>query len=329
MRRYLLCSLLWTLPLLLPAQLHTSTQTTRLMGCGFELTAVHPDSALARQAIESGIAEIQRIEGLISSWAPASQTSAVNRAAGQRAVAVAPELFRLIRRSLKVSELTAGAFDISFAAMDQLWNFDGQAQVLPPAERIAGAVDLVDYRNILLDEAAGTVMLRRRGMKIGFGGIGKGYAANRAKDVMRELGIEHGVVNASGDLVCWGQQADGQDWGVAIADPQDTRKVAAWLRVGDGAIVTSGDYEKFLLLNGRRHAHIIDPRTGYPTAGIKSVSVICPDPELADALATSIFVLGVREGLALINQLRGIECLIIDEQDQLIQSDQLVLHRVE
>ncbi len=328
MIRSSLLLLLVALPILLLAQLQTKSEIVQLMGCRFELTAVHTDADTALRAVEAGIAEIQRIEKLISSWDPHSQTSAINRAAGKHAVVVDQELFNLIRRSLKVSALTHGAFDLSFAAAEKIWTFDRQAYPEPSTEQVAATIDLINYREVLLDEAQHSVQLQRQGMKIGFGGIGKGYAANRAKAIMQELGIQNGVVNASGDLVCWGQQANGKNWAVAIADPQDAQRAVAWLSIKEGAIVTSGDYEKYLLLQGRRHAHIIDPRTGYPTTGIKSVSVICPDAELADALATSIFVLGVEEGLALINQLRGIECLIIDEQDQLIGSDQLVLYQV-
>ena len=298
-------------------------QAAKLMGCGFELTAIHEDPVVAREAVKAGIEEISRIERLISSWDENSQTSAINRNAGIEPVQVDEELFQLIRRSLKVSGLTDGAFDISFAAIEKLYVFDGTTQELPPEDEVARSVAKINYRNIILDPDKHTVFLKEKGMRIGFGAIGKGYAANRARAVMKGMGIESGLVNASGDLTCWGKQEDGKDWGIAIADPDDKMKAIAWLPVGEGAVVTSGDYEKYFVAGGRRYAHIIDPRTGYPTTGIKSATVVCPDTELADALATSVFVLGKEKGLALINQLKGIECLIVTEENEILSSNNL------
>ena len=305
------------------AQPEAFHQAIKLMGSGFELTAIHEDSVLARKAIDAGIGEIRRIERLISSWDESSQTSAINRNAGIQPVEVDDELYQLIRRSLKVSGITDGAFDISFAAIEKLYQFNGSETTLPPSEEVARSVAKINYRNIVLNPDKHTVFLKEPGMRIGFGAIGKGYAANRARAVMKGMGIESGLVNASGDLTCWGKQEDGKDWGIAIADPDDKMKAIAWLPVGEGAVVTSGDYEKYFVAGGRRYAHIIDPRTGYPTTGIKSATIVCPDTELADALATSVFVLGKEKGLALINQLKGIECLIITEENEILSSNNL------
>ncbi len=322
------CFLFLAFCFLLPssfAQAKSYHQVLRLMGTRFEITAIHSEKEVALKAIEAAINEIQRIEKLISSWDDASQTSAINRYAGQKAVKVDRELFELIRRCLKVSKLTDGAFDISFATAENIWQFEGQKSIMPPPDIVAATVQKINYQNILLHQTAAKVELKETGMKIGFGGIGKGYAANRAKLIMERLGISSGVVNAAGDLVCWGLQENGKDWEVGIADPKDEKSVIAWLVIKNGAIVTSGNYEKYTLIDGHRYAHIIDPRTGYPITGIKSVSVICPDPELADALATAIFVLGKEKGLDLINRLKDIDCLIIDEQDQLHASQHLEL----
>ena len=197
--------------------------------------------------------------------------------------------------------------------------------VMPNAKVVDKAASKIDYKNILMVEANRTIFLKNRGMKIGFGAIGKGYAAQKAKEIMLAMGVESGVVNAAGDLIAWGKQENGEDFKVGIADPKNNDHVMSWLTVNDGAVVTSGDYERFVMLEGKRYAHIIDPRTGYPTTGIKSVTVVCPNPELADALATSVFILGKEEGLALINQLYGIECLIVTDDDQLLTSDKLEL----
>ena len=297
------------------------------MGTRFELTAVAETDSVARQAVQAGIREIQRIEALISSWQPGSQTSAVNAAAGVAPVRVDDELFQLVRRALKVSKLTRGAFDISFAGMDRLWRFDGSMKALPDSSVVAEARRLVDYRQIELNPSDTTIFLAQVGMRIGFGAIGKGYAANRAKILMQRAGARGGVVNAAGDLIAWGRSIRPEGWSVQLVDPKDRDKTFAWLPVKNGAVVTSGDYEKYAEINGVRYAHIIDPRTGYPTTGLKSVTIVCPDPELADALATAVFVLGKEEGLAFVNRLSRIECLLITDTDEILTSSGLLLNR--
>lgn len=296
------------------------------MGSRFEFTAVANDSLLAHQAIEAGIKEVKRIEKLISSWDQGSQTSLINANAGIKPVKVDDELFQLIKRSLKVSDLTQGAFDVSYASMDKIWKFDGTITTLPSTEAVRKSVEKIGYQKIVLDPGLSTVYLKDKGMKIGFGAIGKGYAANKGKIIMRQKGIDHGVVNAGGDLVCWGRQVNGKSWRIGIANPKNKTKVVSWIDVSNLAVVTSGNYEKFLIIEGKRYSHIIDPRTGYPATGLKSVTVICPDAEIADALATSIFILGEKNGLDLINQLNGIEALLITDNDEIKSSENLKLN---
>ncbi|MEM7373440.1 MAG: FAD:protein FMN transferase [Bacteroidota bacterium] len=296
-----------------------------LMGSAFSFTAIHESDTLAWEAIQAGIAEVQRIEALISSWNPSSQTSLVNRMAGKQPVKVEQELFNLIRRALKVAELTGGAFDPTFAAIDQVWAFDGSMTALPTAEAVARSVEKIDYKKVILKQEDTTVYLSESGMKIGFGAIGKGYAANRAKQIMRGMGIHSGLVNAGGDLIAWGTKGQEQDWQIGIADPQNHEQIVAWLNINGLAVVTSGDYERFVMIDGLRYGHIIDPRTGYPAKGLSSVSILCPDAELADALATAVFVMGREKGLPLINQLRGIEALLITDEGEILKSKQLQL----
>ncbi len=306
--------------------LKTHKQVLLLMGTRFELVAVSEDGQLAEMAVAAGIQEIQRIEALLSEWQPTSQTSAINRSAGGMPVPVDKELFELIRRSIRLSKLTGGAFDITWAAADKVWRFDGSMQELPSPEAIANSIRHIGYEKIQLFPETHSVRLQEAGMKIGFGAIGKGYAANRARDLMRSMGIKNGVVNAAGDLVTWGRQADGQSWYIGIADPAEKDKVFSWLTADETAVVTSGSYEKYAEINGKRYAHIIAPRSGYPVTGLKSVTIICPDAELADALATATFVLGKEEGLYLVNQLKGVECLMVTDSDELVTSDNLHLH---
>lgn len=300
-------------------------RTLALMGSRFELTVVAPDPATAATHLDAAVEEIRRIEGLLSSWDPHSQTSAVNRAAGAEAVAVDHELFSLLQRALRISELTQGAFDPTVGPLLQLWRFDGSLHELPAQCQIDSALTLVGSRQIVLDEQSGTVGLPRAGMRLGFGAIGKGYAADRAARILRSRGVSSGVVNAGGDLLAWGRQPDGEPWQVGIADPVEPERIFSWLPVSDQAVVTSGDYERFVEIDGRRYSHILDPRTGYPAAGLKSVTVIAASAELADALATGIFVLGKEVGLDLVDQLPGIECILVDSDDRLFTSRGLEL----
>lgn len=309
-----------------PSSAKAHKKVLLLMGTRFELVAVSENEQLATKAIDAGVDEIKRIEALISEWQPTSQTSAINRAAGSMPVSVDPELYDLIVRSLKVSKLTGGAFDISFAAAYKLWKFDGSMTRMPSPEEVAASVKHIGFERIILDPKTHSVFLKDPEMKIGFGAIGKGYAANRARDVMRKMGITAGVVNAAGDMITWGRQPDGQPWYVGIADPAEKDKVFSWLTASETSVVTSGDYEKYAEIDGKRYAHIIDPRTGYPATGLKSVTIICPDAELADALATAVFVLGPEEGLYLVNQLKGVECLMVTDKDEMLTSENLHLH---
>jgi thiamine biosynthesis lipoprotein len=285
------------------------------MGSRFDITVVAQDSITANVDIYTAISEITRIEKLISSWDENSQTSKINRNAGIEPVKVDPELFNLIARAIEISKLTDGAFDISYASIDKIWKFDGSMTEIPSEEEIEASVAKIGYRNILLDKQNSTVFLKLKGMKIGFGAIGKGYAADKAKDLLISKGVQSGIINASGDMNTWGKQPNGSDWKIAITNPMDKNKVFALLPITNGAVVTSGNYEKYVNFNGKRYSHIIDPRTGYPSIGIISVTVFAPKAELADALATSIFVMGKEAGLDRINQMPKIECIIIDLAD--------------
>tara|TARA_R110002020_G_scaffold96404_5_gene230877 strand:+ start:3014 stop:3997 length:984 start_codon:yes stop_codon:yes gene_type:complete len=298
-------------------------RTLKLMGSRFEITVVAKDSIEANDYIDAAVVEITRIEKLISSWDPASQTSEINRNAGIKPVKVDEELYNLIGRSVEISKLTDGAFDISFASMDKIWKFDGSMTQMPSKEAIKQSVSKVGYQNIILDPENLTVFLKLEGMKIGFGAIGKGYAADKAKKLLIEKGVSGGIINASGDMNTWGTQPDGEFWKVAITNPMDKNKAFALLPLNENAVVTSGNYEKYVTFNNIRYTHIIDPRTGYPATGIISATVFAPKAEIADALATSIFVMGKDVGIDFINQLPKIECIIIDEKGEIFTSENI------
>ena len=300
-------------------------RTLILMGSRFDITVVASNEKEGNKYIDSAIFEIARIEKLISSWDVNSETSLINKLSGIKPIKVDKELFDLIERSIAISTLTNGAFDISYASMDRIWNSDGTMSEMPSEENISSSIKNVGYQHIIIDKEAQTVFLKLKGMKIGFGAIGKGYAADKAKALLIEKGVKAGIINASGDLNAWGKQANGRDWMVAITNPLNKNKVFSWLPINDSAIVTSGNYEKFISFNGIRYSHIIDPRTGYPSTGIISTSIMTSNAELADAISTSVFVMGVETGLDFINQLKGVDCIIIDEQNKIHTSKNIKL----
>lgn len=285
-----------------------------LLGSPFEISVVANDSVQADFYTELAISELKRIENLISDWIPTTQISLVNQNAGITPVKVDKEVFELVDRAIKISKLTDGAFDISYASMDKIWKFDGSMKSMPTAETIKKSVEKVGYQNIILNEKDTTIFLKNQGMKLGLGGIGQGYIADKIKEVLKANGCIAGLVNVSGDINTWGKQPDGKDWTVGIVNPLNKNKVFATFPLNDSAVETSGSYEKYVTFNGKRYSHIIDPRTGYPASGIVSVSVFAKQTELADALATGIFVLGIEVGLDLVNQLKGIGCIIVDDK---------------
>ncbi len=285
-----------------------------LLGSPFEITVVASDSIQGNQYADLAIAEVKRIENLISDWIPTTQISKVNHNAGISPIKVDKEVYDLVDRATKISKLTSGAFDISYASMDRIWKFDGSMKEMPTPEEIRKSVEKVGYQNIILNPKDTTIFLKNKGMKLGLGGIGQGYIADKIKVLLQEKGCSSGLVNVSGDINTWGKQPNGNLWTVGIVNPMNKNKVFATFPLDDSAVETSGSYEKYVTFNGKRYSHIIDPRTGYPATGIISVSVFAKQTELADALATGIFVMGVEVGLDLINQLKGIGCIIVDDK---------------
>jgi len=296
------------------------------MGNRFEISVVTDDKKWADECIQDAIEEIRRIERLLTTFDESSQTNLVNKNAGLVPVKVDKEVFDLIQRSKRISEITQGAFDISYGSIDRrLWNFDPTMTSLPDRQAAKKLVRLINYRNIILDEKKSTVFLKEEGMRIGFGGIGKGYAAEMAKILLQRKGIESGIVNAAGDLTAWGYQPDGSPWTIGVADPNASRHAFSYLQITNTSVATSGNYEKYVMINGKKYSHTIDPKTGLPVTGIKSVTIICPNAEIADAMATPVMIMGIRVGLDLINQVKGIECIIVDDHDTIHTSKNIHL----
>ena len=298
----------------------------KLMGNAFEITVIGNDQCWADRYIDAAVNEIKRIEKLLTTFDDNSQTNRINKMAGIRPVKVDTEVFDLIRRSIRISNITQGAFDITYGSVDRsLWNFDSTMTELPNEEAAKSMVHLVNYKNIVLNEKESSVMLKKKGMRIGFGGIGKGYAAEMAKNLLQQRGVQNGVVNASGDLTAWGLQANKKPWTIGIVDPNNKPNVFSYLNVTDMAVATSGNYEKYILIGGKKYSHTINPKTGLPVTGIKSVTVITPNAEIADAMATPISVMGIKAGLDLINQMKNIDCIIIDDNNKVYSSKNINL----
>ena len=300
-------------------QLHT-----RLMGSSFELIVVEENEPLAMQRLEEGVAEIRRIETLLTEFSPDSQTALLNRYAGVHPVQTDPEVLQLIQRCLHLSAITQGAFDITAGALKTLYDFRQRQARIPDAALLSGTLATVGHRYIRL--SGDTAFLSKKGMHIGFGAIGKGYSDDRVRALWRSQGIRAGVINASGDLTAWGRQPDGTPWRVGIADPRDPSRILLWLPVDDAAVATSGNYEQYFEIDGARYSHNIDPRTGIPVKGIKSVTIVSPSAELSDALATAVTVMGTAAGLHLIDQLPEVHGIIIDDKDHLLSSKNITTH---
>jgi len=298
----------------------------RLMGNAFEITVVADDETWAEQKIAMAIDEIKRIEKLLTTFDDDSQTNQINKLAGVAAVKVDREVFDLIQRSLRISNITDGAFDITYGSIDKrLWNFDKTMTVLPDEAIAKSMVKLINYRNVILNENDCTVMLKEKGMRIGFGGIGKGYAAEMAKRLLIKEGVTAGIVNASGDLAVWGMQANNKPWTIGIANPDQAGLPFARLDITGMAIATSGNYEKYITVNGKKYSHTINPKTGLPVTGIKSVTIISPNAEIADAMATPVTIMGIKAGINLVNQIQHLECVIIDDHNKIYSSKNINL----
>ncbi|TAE60750.1 MAG: FAD:protein FMN transferase [Bacteroidetes bacterium] len=301
---------------------------TRIMGCAFELLVVDQTESSAQAHLDAAEAEMRRSEALLTEFDERSQTSRINQMAGIAPVRVDSEVYELIRRAVHLSQLTQGAFDITAGSLRKLYDFRKGVQALPDPAAIATAQKLTGSAQIQLRDS-GRVYLPQVGMRIGFGAIGKGYAADRARHILQQRGVQAGVINASGDLCVWGQKPGGSPWMAGIADPQDSTKVLFSFPLHAQAIATSGDYEQFFESEGIRYSHTLDPRTGYPVTGIRSVSVTGPSAELCDALATAVFVMGREAGLYLIEQLPQTQALIIDEQGRVFHSKGLTIDEKE
>ena len=303
---------------------HAVERAATAMGSDLRLTAWTDDDGSANRAFDAVVAEFERLDALMSVWRAGSDVVRINAAAGERAVPVSAEVREALRAARQVSEWTGGKFDVTFGALSDIWKFDYQNQddSVPAPDAIRARLPLVDYRAIEIDDRAGTVFARRKGMRVHLGGIGKGYAVERAVGILRRAGLRDFLVQAGGDLYVAGQK-DGRPWRLGIADPRRPDRTFATIELSDSTFSTSGDYSRAFVKDGVRYHHILDPATGQPARGCRSVTIVADSPLVADGLSTGVFVLGPEAGMALIERLPNVEGVIVSAGNEVLVSSGL------
>jgi thiamine biosynthesis lipoprotein len=294
------------------------------MGTRCTIAAFHDDEAAVEQAVTRALAEIARLDAMLTTWTETSEVSRINAGAGSgEVVAVSPETYEVLDRSLWVARESGGAFDITVGAFKGLWKFDQDNDgSLPRRSDVLARLPLIDYRGLLLDPKLHTARLAKKGQSITLGGIAKGLIVDRAVAKLRDSGLTDFLVQAGGDLYAAGRRGD-RPWRVGIQDPRASSGQArsadtsfALVSLENSAFNTSGDYERFVIQGGKRYHHIIDPRTGYPVTHTRSVTVLAPTSFLADTLDTAVFLLGAEKGLALVARVPGVEAVIVDAKNR-------------
>ena len=291
------------------------------MGSEFKLTLCLTNSDSLSNAFKNGWKEIDRVEKLISSWIISSEVSRINQAAGIRAVIVSKELYQLLKYSNEIYQLTQGAFDLTIKPALNIWNW--KTGKIPSNKEISKAKNLVGFQNIIFNDSIFSVFLPKKGMLLDLGGIGKGYASWCVAELWKRNGITEGAINAGGDLFVFGEACSKNDWDISIKNPFKKNEIIYTVKQTNISIATSGDYERFFEIDSLKYSHILNPKTCKPIKGITSVTVFAYNPTFADALATSISVMGVTVGLDLINQIDGVEAVFILSDGTVFLSDQL------
>jgi thiamine biosynthesis lipoprotein len=304
---------------------HLVERVATAMGSELRLTAWTGDDTRANAAFDAVLAEFERIDALMSVWRPGSDVLRINAAAGQRPVPVSADVRNVLKTARQIADWTNGKFDVTFGPLAEIWKFDAQNQdnSVPDGGAIAARLPLIDYRQIEIDEGAGTVFLRRTGMRVHLGGIGKGYAVERAVALLRAAGLRDFLIQAGGDLYAGGTK-EGRPWRLGITDPRGPAgRTFATLDISDGTFSTSGDYARFFIKDGIRYHHLLDPSTGQPARGCRSVTIAADDPRLADGLSTGVFILGPHDGMALVERLPNVEAVIVTASNEVLVSSGL------
>ena len=295
------------------------------MGSEVRISAWTEDEQRAVHALDNAFAEFDRLDRLLSVWQTGSDVSRLNQAAGRNAVAVSPETLEVLRTAQEISEWTGGKFDVTFGALSGLWKFDhDQDNQIPSMDEVRRRLPLVDFRALELDPVKQTAFLRRPGVRVHLGGIGKGFAVDRAAAILREKGITDFLIQSGGDLYAGGRRG-GRPWRTGIRDPRGPAdRVFAAMNLENETFSTSGDYERFFMKDGQRYHHILDPDEGAPARGCRSVTIVSRQAVLADGLSTGVFVLGPEAGMALIERLPHVEGVIVTSSNEVLVSKGLM-----
>jgi len=292
-------------------RLYKETRDSMYTIVSITVSASSPDKA--KKAVNEAFKELDRLEKLLNYYSEESEITAINKKAGIEPVTVSPETFDIISKAVFVSEKTEGAFDITMGPVIALWDFYNA--VLPDAASIKEKLKWIGYTNILLNKEKSTVFLKKKGFEINLGGIIKGYAADKAVEILKKHGIKSGTVAIAGDIKTFGKRPDGTPWRIGIQHPRHDEIIAV-VNLSDAAISTSGDYVRFFIKDGKRYHHLLNPKTGYPAYECQSVTIIAEDAAYADALSTGIFILGPQKGLEVLKKL-GFDSVIIDRDGKI------------
>lgn len=299
------------------------------MGSELRVTAWTTDESAALSAFDAVFTEFNRLEALMTVWRETSDIERLNAAAGEHAVPVSRDVLEVLSIAHQVSDLTGGKFDVTFAALSDLWRFDqDQNNSIPDPDQVRRRLPLINYRDLVIDDRAGTAFLKRKGMRVNLGGIGKGYAVGRAVEILRGLGFRDFLVQSGGDMYAAGHRGD-RPWRLGIQDPRGPAdKSFATINLSDSTLSTSGDYERSFVKNGRRYHHIIDPALGEPARGCRSVTIMTDSPVISDGLDTGVFVMGPVAGMALLDRLHVNGVIVTDKNEVLVTpglKDRLVI----
>ena len=291
-----------------------------IMGTRITVELFHPDPAIAQQGVDTVLQEMRRIDTSMSPYIATSELARLNVEAQHKAFGISDELFALIQRSQYFSDLTDGAFDITFASAGFLYDY--RKAIKPDDSQRRKAAALINYHNLFLDETGNTVAFSKPGVRVDLGGIAKGYAVDRCILLLQELGIGQALITAGGDSRMMGDRW-GRPWTIGIRDPRDAEKMVAVIPLMDVAVSTSGDYQRYFEKDGVRYHHIINPKSGDSARELQSVTIIGPDATTTDALSTSVFVLGLEAGMKLIDQLPDIDAILVDQRGRMHYSNDL------
>jgi FAD:protein FMN transferase len=303
----------------------TVQKTETIMGTQVSITVVAPTAEEGERAVDAGMAEVRRFDAMMSLYKDTSEITKVNLAAGKGPVKVSPEMIEVVKHAVTISELSGGVFDVTIGPLVVLWQMRLKEGKVPSDEEIEGVRPLVNYRNIVVDQKTSTLFLKKKGMIMDLGGM-KGYIADRVADLMKRRGINNALIALAGDIWALGRREDGNPWRIGVQHPRDKDRTLTVLELSDKYVCTSGDYERFVIREKKRYHHIIDPRTGKPSTGVISVTLVGGQGAVIDPLAKIPFILGVEEGMKIVRKL-GVEAIIVDEQGKVISTDGIKIGR--